>query len=82
MSECVWDSDDVETDTDITDPGENNQTNRTVTDRLIKKPSHNEDFASVWNESVIIDYKNIGFLVIKILGSCIAFQASMQLCIR
>jgi hypothetical protein len=39
MSECEWESEVIEIDTDITDPSGRKQTNRTVTDRLIKKPS-------------------------------------------
>jgi hypothetical protein len=42
----------IEIETDITTPGACKQTHRTVTDRLIKKPSH-EDFVSVWSEVVI-----------------------------
>ena len=41
----------IEIDTDITTPGATKQTNRTVTDSLIKKPSH-EDFVVVWIEVV------------------------------
>jgi hypothetical protein len=43
MSERQWDSEVIDVDNDITAPGASKQTNRTVTDRLIKKPSH-EDF--------------------------------------
>ena len=43
MSERERDSDVIDVDKDITAPGASKQTNRTVTDRLIKKPSH-EDF--------------------------------------
>ena len=38
MSECEWESAVIEIDTNITTSGASNQTNRTVTDRLIKKP--------------------------------------------
>jgi hypothetical protein len=37
---------------DITAPGSSKQTNRTVTDRLIKNPSH-EDFVAAWSEAVL-----------------------------
>ena len=40
MSERERDSEFIEVDNDITAPGASKQTNRTVTDRLIKKPSH------------------------------------------
>ncbi len=43
MSERKRESEVIDIDNDITDPGASKQTNRTVTDRLIKKPSH-EDF--------------------------------------
>ena len=46
MTECERESEVIEIDTDITSPGASKQTNRTVTDRLIKKPSH-EDFVAV-----------------------------------
>ena len=39
-------------DNDITSPGAIKQTNRTITDRLIKKPSH-EDFVAAWSEAVL-----------------------------
>jgi hypothetical protein len=52
MSEREWESEVIEIGTDITTPGANKQTKRTVTDRLIKKPSH-EDFVSVWIEAVL-----------------------------
>jgi hypothetical protein len=51
MSECERESEVIEIDNDITVPGASKQTNRTVTDKLIKKPSH-EDFVSVWIEAV------------------------------
>jgi hypothetical protein len=43
--------DPIEIDTYITTSGVYNPTHRTVTDRLIKKSSH-EDFVSVWSETV------------------------------
>jgi hypothetical protein len=46
-----WESEVIEIDTDITVPGTSKKTNRTVSDRLIKKTSH-EDFVVVWRESV------------------------------
>jgi hypothetical protein len=52
MSECERESEVIEIDTDITVPGAIKQTKRTVTDRLIKKPSH-EDFVVVWSEAVL-----------------------------
>ena len=53
MSESEWESEVIEIDTDITDPGASKKTKRTVTDRLIKNPSH-EDFVTVWNETVLV----------------------------
>jgi hypothetical protein len=50
MSECEWESEVIVIDNDITSPGVNNQTNRTVTDKLIKKPFH-EDFVAVWSKT-------------------------------
>ena len=52
MSECERESAVIEIDTDITAPGASKQTKRTVTDRLIKKPSH-EDFLAAWSEAVL-----------------------------
>jgi len=52
MSERERDSDVIDVDHDITAPGASKQTNRTVTDRLIKKPSH-EDFVAAWSEAVL-----------------------------
>ena len=52
MSERERESEVVEIDTDITAPGARKKTNHTVTDLLIKKPSH-EDFVAVWSEAVI-----------------------------
>ena len=52
MSERERDSEVIEVDNDITVPGASKQTNRTVTDRLIKKPSH-EDFVAVWSEQCL-----------------------------
>ncbi len=52
MSERERDSECIEVDNDITAPGASKQTNRTVTDRLIKKPSH-EDFVAAWSEAVL-----------------------------
>jgi hypothetical protein len=52
MSECEWESEVIEIDNDITSPVASKQTNRTVTHKLIKNPSH-EDFASVWSEAVL-----------------------------
>ena len=52
MSERERDSEVIEVDNDITAPGASKQTNRTVTDRLMKKPSH-EDFVATWSEAVL-----------------------------
>jgi hypothetical protein len=52
MSERERDSEFIEVDNDITAPGASKQTNRTVTDRLIKKASH-EDFVAAWSEAVL-----------------------------
>ena len=51
MSERDRESEVIEIDNDINTPGTSKQTNRTVTDEWIKKPSH-EDFVVVWNETV------------------------------
>ena len=50
MSERERESEVIDIDNDITTPGSSKQTNRTVTDRLIKKPSH-EDFVAAWSEA-------------------------------
>jgi hypothetical protein len=52
MSECGRESEVIEIDNDITAPGARKQTNRTVTDILIKKPSH-EDSVVVWRETLL-----------------------------
>ena len=52
MTECERESEVIEVDTDTTTPGASKKTNRTVTDLLIKKPSH-EDFVAVWSEAVL-----------------------------
>ncbi len=51
MTECQGESEVIEIDTDITAPGASKKTNRTVTDLLIKKSSH-EDFVAEWIEAV------------------------------
>jgi hypothetical protein len=43
MTECERESEVIEIDTDITAPGASKKTNHTVTDLLIKNPTH-EDF--------------------------------------
>ncbi len=52
MTEREWESEVIEIDTDITVPGASKKTNHTVTDLLIKKPTH-EDCVTVWNEAVL-----------------------------
>ncbi len=52
MSERELNSEFIEVDNDITSPGARKQTNRTVTDRLIKNPSY-EDFVVEWSEAVL-----------------------------
>ena len=52
MSGRKRESEVIEIDNDITVPGASKQTNHTVTDKLIKKPSH-EDFVAVWSEAVL-----------------------------
>jgi hypothetical protein len=52
MSERDRESEVIEIDNTITAPGASKQTNRTVTDKLIKKPSH-EDFVAAWSEAVL-----------------------------
>ena len=52
MSERERDSEFIAVDNDITAAGASKQTNRTVTDILIKKPSH-EDFVAAWSEAVL-----------------------------
>ena len=52
MTERERESEVIEIDTDITAPGASKKTNRTVTDLLIKKPSH-EDFVAAWSEAVL-----------------------------
>jgi hypothetical protein len=53
MSECEWKSEVIEIDNDITTPGARKQTNRTVTNKLIKKSSH-EDCVTAWSEAVLV----------------------------
>ena len=52
MSERERESEVIDKDNDITAPGASKKTNRTVTDLLIKKPSH-EDFVAAWSEAVL-----------------------------
>ncbi len=52
MSERERESEVIEIDNDITAPGASKQTNWTVTDKLIKKSSH-EDFVAAWSEAVL-----------------------------
>jgi hypothetical protein len=52
MSESERESEVIVIDNDITTPGASKQTNRTVTDKLMKKPSL-EDFVAVRSEAVI-----------------------------
>ena len=52
MSERERESEVIDIDNDITSPDSSQQTNRTVTDRLIKNPSH-EDFVAAWSEEVL-----------------------------
>ena len=52
MTERERESEVIEIDTDITAPGATKKTNRTVTDLLIKKTSH-EDFVVAWSEAVL-----------------------------
>ena len=52
MTECERESEVIEIDTDITSPGASKKTKCTVTDRLIKEPSH-EDFVAVWIKTVL-----------------------------
>ena len=49
MSQCEQEGEVI--DPEITAPGASKQTHRTVTNRLIKKPSH-EDFVAAWSETV------------------------------
>jgi hypothetical protein len=49
MSDRGRESEVMEIDNDITAPGARKQTNRTIPDKLIKKPSH-EDSVTVWSE--------------------------------
>ncbi len=51
MTDRQWESEVMEIYTDITAPGASKKTNRTVTDLLIKNPSH-EDFVAAWSEEV------------------------------
>jgi hypothetical protein len=64
MSERERESEVIEIDNDITVPGASKQTNRTVMDKLIKKPSH-EDFVVEWSETVF--GKGLKFEFFKIL---------------
>ncbi len=50
MTEREQESEVIEIGTDITAPGESKKTNHTVTDKLIKKSSH-EDFVSAFSST-------------------------------
>ena len=50
MTDREWESEVIEIDTDITAPDESKKTNHTVTDKLIKKSSH-EDFVSAFSST-------------------------------
>jgi hypothetical protein len=52
MTERERQSEVIEIDTDITAPGASKKTNHTVTDLLIKKPTH-EDFVVAWIQAVL-----------------------------
>jgi hypothetical protein len=52
MTERERESEVIEIDTDIPAPGASKKTNRTVTELLIKKPTH-EDFVAAWSEAVL-----------------------------
>ena len=52
MTECERESEVIDIDTDITAPRASKKINRTVTDLLIKKPSH-ENFVAAWSEAVL-----------------------------
>ena len=52
MTERERESEVIEINTDITSPGASKKTNRTVTDLLIKKPSH-DDLVVTWSEAVL-----------------------------
>ena len=52
MTERERESEVIEIDTDITAPGASKKTNRTVTDLLIKKPTH-ADFVAAWSEALL-----------------------------
>ena len=52
MTQRERESEVIEIDTDITAPGASKKTNRTVTDLLIKKPTH-EDFVAAWSQAVL-----------------------------
>jgi hypothetical protein len=72
MSERELDSEFIEVDNDITAPGASKQTNRNVTDRLIKKPSH-EDFVAAWSEAVLgkgLTFERVLTPLYKEIGSC------------
>jgi hypothetical protein len=62
MSERERESELIKIDEDITAPGASKQTNRTVTDKLIKKPSH-EDFVAAWSEVVFGKGLTFDFLI-------------------
>ena len=68
MSELERDSEFIEVDNDITAPGASKQTNRTVTDRLMKKPSH-EDFVAAWSEAVLGKGLTFDFLITLVTPS-------------
>ncbi len=77
MSDHEWDSDVIDVDNDITAPGANKETNRTVTDRLIKKSSH-EDFLVVWDEAVLGKGLTFDFFCDPLIRKVILVTASMR----
>jgi hypothetical protein len=74
MSERERDSEVIEVDNDITAPGASKQTNRTVTGRLIKKPSH-EDFVAAWSVAVLGKGLTFDFFSVPLVRKAILVTA-------
>ena len=69
MTEGEWESEVIEIDTDITSAGASKKTNHTVTDILIKKPSH-KDFVVTWRETVLGKGLTFDFFSNPLVHSC------------
>ncbi len=72
-AECEWKNEVIDIDTDITAPGASKKTNHTVTDLLIKKPSHAVMPLMQWYTGYPFLYFYIFVLLVHIRGSQTCF---------